>query len=362
MEPRPTGPQGILALLPFLVTGALSLVVMRAMRERGLDVTVACYQAGGSGYTPDLATDFASAGRLLDMSRHFGPEGLAVLERTIAERNVGLVLQIGAPRAYRQIPYLKRPDRSLCILDVLYNKVGHTLHHFLYEQCLDGVIVESEDMRRYVLDNSTKVDPRAHVVRSGIDLDRFVPAPRQPDRRGLVVGYLGRMSPEKNPLGFVRLAARLHTLLPPLSFRMFGEGPASDAVRAEILRSGAAEAIRFQGFAESTEQALAGLDVLVVPSKLDGRPNVIMEANACGVPVLGAPVGAIPEMIKPGRNGFLLSPENHEGFAEVLARWISQPQTLAALRISARSVAEARFDRRSMLNNYESLFRGLLSA
>lgn len=44
MEARPTGPQGILALLPFLVTGALSLTVLRAMRERGIDVTIAFYR------------------------------------------------------------------------------------------------------------------------------------------------------------------------------------------------------------------------------------------------------------------------------------------------------------------------------
>lgn len=272
------------------------------------------------------------------------------------------MLQIGSPRAYRQLPYVKQSARSLRIVDVLYNKVGHTLDHFLYERCFDGVIVETDDMRRYVLEHSAKPDPGVHVLRSGIDLGGFAPTPRTEDGPGLVVGYLGRMSSEKNPLGFVRLAERLRAVLPTLSFRMFGEGPMAKEVSAAIARSGAADAIRFDGFAASTAQALAGVDVLVVPSHLDGRPNAIMEANACGVPVLGAPVGGIPEMIEAGRNGFLLSPEDHDGFAAVLGRWLAEPQALGALRAAARSVAEERFDRSAMLDSYESLFRGLLAA
>ena len=360
MEARPSGTQSVLALLPFLVTGALSLNIFREMRRRGFDITVAFYQRGGVGYTFEPAEDFASAGRLLDMSRQHGQDALARLERTLDERHIELILQVGAPRAYRQLPYLKQCRRSLRILDTLYNKVGHTLDHFLYERCFDGVIVESEDMRRFVLDNSVKADPGVFVVESGIDLDLFVPPPSAPQTggKGLVVGYLGRMSPEKNPLGFVELAERLHAALPMLTFRMFGEGPLAEGVRARIAGSSAAGALCYEGYADSTKAALSRLDVLVVPSKVDGRPNVVMEANACGVPVFGAPVGGIPEMIEPGRNGFLIGPEQHGGIAEVLRRWVSDPASFAAIRSSSRIVAEARFDRRRMFDTYEAVFRG----
>ncbi len=363
MEARPSGTQNVLALLPFLVTGALSLGVFREMRRRGFDITIAFYQGGGGGYTADPAEDFASAGRLMDMSQYYGQGARAELERTIEERHIDLVLQVGAPRAYRQLPYLKQRRRSLRILDTLYNKVGHTLDHFLYEQCFDGVIVESEDMRRFVLENSIKTDPRVFVVESGVDLDLFAPPPSAPQAggKGLVVGYFGRMSPEKNPLGFVELAERLHVALPMLSFRMFGEGPLAEDVRARIARSSAAGAICYEGYADSTKMALDRLDVLVVPSKLDGRPNVVMEANACGVPVFGAPVGGIPEMIKPGLNGFLMGPAHHAGITEVLRRWVSDPMSFAAMRSSSRTVAETQFDRRRMLDTYEALFRSLLS-
>jgi glycosyltransferase involved in cell wall biosynthesis len=361
MDTRSDRPAGILALLPFLVTGALSLIVLRAMRERGLDITVAFHMRGGGGYTPDPAEDFAAAGRLIDLSDHQGPSGIEVLDGIVRKRRIGLLLQIGSPWAYRQLPYLKEAHPGLRLVDTLYNKIGHTRNHFLYEACLDGVIVESEDMRRYVLDCTAKPDPGVRLVESGIDLERFTPAappPRPPG--GLVVGYIGRMSPEKNPLGFVDLAEALHLRLPGLSFLMFGEGGMAEEVRARISASPAAGAIRYEGFVDHPSTALAQLDVLVVPSRIDGRPNVVMEANACGVPVLGAPVGGIPELIEPGRNGFVLAPGERDRIAAVLAGWAADPAVLARVRTECRAVAETRFDRRRMLDAYEAVFREFL--
>ena len=362
METRSSGSQGVLALLPFLVKGALSLDILRAMCVRGLDVCVAYYLAGGGGYTPDPCDDLRAEGRLVDMTASQSEGGIAALDAIVRERGIGLVLQIGSPWAYRQLPYLKMRNPGLRLVDTLYNKIGHTLNHFLFEACFDGVIVESQDMLRYVLACTTKREPRVRKVESGIDIERFAPPPsRRRKGVGLVVGYFGRMSPEKNPLGFVQLAERLHALLPSLSFCMFGEGSMTGEVRSRIDAGGAADAIRFAGYVDHPTTALAQMDVLVVPSKLDGRPNVVMEANACGVPVIGAPVGGIPELIESGRNGFLLGPEEHDSIAAVLSSWMSDSASFGRIQATCRATAEARFDRRRMLDAYEAVFREFLS-
>ncbi len=362
MQTRPADKQGILALLPFLVTGALSLAVLRAMLARGLDICVGFYLPGGSGYTPDPAEDLKSEGRLIDLSACHGEVGIAALDKIVRERCIGLVLQIGSPWAYRQLPYLKARHAGLRVVDTLYNKIGHTLNYFLYEACFDGVIVESEDMLQYIQACSAKSDPRVRKVESGIDVERFAHPPAAlRDGAGLVVGYFGRMSPEKNPLGFVELAERLHAVLPALSFCMFGEGNMTEDVRARITAGSAAGVIHFGGYVDHPTTALAQMDVLVVPSKLDGRPNVVMEASACGVPVIGAPVGGIPELIEPGSNGLILAPEDHSRIAGVLADWLKDAESFSSLRRSCRATAERRFDHRRMLDAYESVFREFLS-
>jgi glycosyltransferase involved in cell wall biosynthesis len=165
------------------------------------------------------------------------------------------------------------------------------------------------------------------------------------------------MSPEKNPIGFVALAEQLHQRMPELRFRMFGEGPQSEAVCARIQASAARAVISYAGFVVHPRDAFACMHVLVVPSCLDGRPTVVMEANACGVPVIGARVGGIPELIEPGLNGLVLGPSQLDEIAAAVAQWICQSARYEALRASCRATAEKRFDRNRMFDRYEDVFR-----
>ncbi len=361
MDSGQHGPRGIIALLPFLVKGALSLAVLRAMRERGLDITLACHAPEAVGYTRDPAADFEAENRLLDLSGKGTEPYLATLGQIIEERQVGLILQIGAPGAYRHLPYIKHFHAGLRVVDTLYNEIGHTVDHFLYETCLDGVIVESEHMRRFVAERSVKINPNIVLVKSGVDLAYHAPRPARSPREGLVLGYIGRMSPEKNPLGFVTIAEQLAPDHPGVSFLMYGEGGMSDQVNARIKASGLGSRLRFEGYVQDLRDALALIDALVVPSLTDGRPNIIMEANAFGRPVVAAPVGGIPELIEEGRNGYLVTPNDFARLSAILRCWEADPTALAALSSSSHEIAMARFDRCRMLTDYETAFRGFLS-
>jgi len=356
------GTRGVVALLPFLVKGALSLSVLRAMRTRGLDITLAHQWAAAPGYTTDPASDFAADDRLLDLSLKGGGGDLEALDAVIEARDVGLVLQIGAPGAYAMLPYLKERHPGLQIVDTLYNEVGHTVDHFLYENCLDAVIVESWHMSRFVERRSAKAGPRIAVVESGIDLEHYTPRSSGPARDDLVLGYIGRMSPEKNPLGFVKLAEQLAPDHPGVSFVLFGEGGMTDEVKARIAASGLDDRIRFEGYFDDVRDGLASIDALVVPSLVDGRPNIIMEANAFGRPVLATAVGGIPELIDNGRNGHLISLGDIDGVGSILRDWTTDRAGFAALAASSRDTALARFDRRRMLDAYEATFRSFLGS
>ena len=357
MDSQPARRLNILALLPFRAKGALSLAVLREMSERGHKVMVASYLDGGGGYTEDPCADFSAEGRLVDMTKSHGDEGIEVLNGLVRKERVDLVLQIGSPSAYSQLPYLKEMNPGLALVDTLYNPIGHTLNHFLVEACFDGVIVESRQMRDYVVGASAKPDPGVRIVENGIDLKRFVPSARKTGD-ALVIAYIGRMSWEKNPLAFVDLAERLHARLPAASWQLYGEGPMTREVRERVGASPIGGAIRYEGYLDNPTTRLARIDVVIVPSKADGRPNVVMEANACGIPVIGAPVGAIPELIEEGRNGFVLSPGDQERIGDLLAGWTADPASLDRLRATCRLVAEARFDQVKMFDAYEAAFRG----
>jgi len=347
---------GIVVLLPFLVEGALSLNVLRALRAKGADVAVVSCVEGGGGYIPDDAADFAAENRLIHLSSI--PQNLRKerLIRELERRGTRLVLQIGAFAVYPELPYVKEQLPGLRVVDILYNEVGHTLNHFLYESCFDGVIVESQQMASFVRHSTLKSDPLVRVVESGVDLNLFSPGQRRPVEGPLRIGYVGRLSPEKNPLGFIELFDRLAERLPRLKAIVAGEGPMGEEVRTRIAASPAAARLTYLGRVPAVTDALHAIDVLVVPSTLDGRPNIVMEANACGVPVIGAPVGGIPELIEEGVNGYLAAPSETDRIASWLRVWDEDPSLLAAIGLTSRKIAEARFDRRRMIADYAAAF------
>ncbi len=345
----------VLALLPFLVKGALSIDIFRALRARGVQIAVAFCDDASSIYEPDQMADFEATGDLIDLTSMVGAKRLGLIHDLVVDRKIDLVLQVGATDLYHLLPYLKERLPQVRIADILYNEFGHTLNHFLYEGCIDAVIVESDFMRAFVKRSSCKPSPSVEVVYSGVDLAEFSPSNRTADPR-LKIGYVGRMSDEKNPLGFIGLAEGLGRKNATLNFEMFGAGGDAAMVKARAAKSDIAERLTFHGFVAHSRDALRQLDVLILPSKFDGRPVILMEANACGVPVIAAPVGGIPEQVQDGISSFLIPPTDVDRIHALISEWQEAPQLLEVVKRAARTHAEQNFSREKMIARYEAAF------
>jgi glycosyltransferase involved in cell wall biosynthesis len=345
----------ILALLPFLVKGALSINIFRALKARGIEITVAFCDDASSVYEPDRLIDFEATGHLVDLCSITSAKRLERIHELIMGQRINLILQVGATDLYHLLPYWKERLPEVRIADILYNEVGHTLNHFMYEGCIDAVIVESDFMRDFVKRSSSRPFSRIEVAHSGVDLEEFLPNEKVSASR-LKVGYVGRMSDEKNPLGFIELAERLGGMNSELDFEMFGSGADAVLIKERVARSPLAQRLKYHGFVDHSRDALRQLDVLILPSKFDGRPVIVMEANACGVPVIAAPVGGIPELVCEGINGFLVSPTETERIRALLAKWQEQPQALHAMKLATRTHALQHFSREKMIERYAEIF------
>jgi glycosyltransferase involved in cell wall biosynthesis len=351
----------IVALVPFLAIGDLTVAIMRALLARRGGVAIAFCSKECGCYIADPMEDFAAEGRLIDLSSMHPRHYHDYLRREFAARGTRLVLQIGADSAYPALPRLKESDPSLKLVDILHDEIGHTRDHFLYQNCFDGVIVESEYMRRFVERGTLTRGRNIRIIEGGVDLNYFTPGARVSAPGCLQVGYVGDMSAENDPISFIDLAERLATRLPGVQFSMVGEGSLSEDVERRIVASPMQDWLQHRRCIPEVRNALRALDVLIVPSRLDVRTNVIMEASACGVPVIASPVGSIPELINEGCNGLLASPDDVDRIAEILRAWLlDYSVALAAMRQSCRAVAEARFDRNRMLDGYSAIFEDLV--
>ena len=141
---------------------------------------------------------------------------------------------------------------------------------------------------------------------------------------------------------------------------MTGAGPLERAVRRRA--AGLSEdSFTFLGVVDDIGAHLASLDVLVLPSTLDGRPVVVLEALAFGVPVIASRVGGLPALVHDGETGFLVEPGNTREIAEHLRRLADDPVELERLKRGARVFAEDNLDVEVMNAAYEQALHRLTS-
>lgn len=165
----------------------------------------------------------------------------------------------------------------------------------------------------------------------------FVAIPVPASARPLpgTVAFVGRMSPEKGPDLFVRLAAAA----PGPEYLAFGDGPERSACEAA-----AGGGVRFMGMRDGMADEWPGIGLLAITSRAEGLPLAALEAMANGVPVLAFAVGGLPDAIEDGVTGWLVPPGDVAAMADRVGRWAAlSPHDRQAMSRAARARAEREF-------------------
>jgi glycosyltransferase involved in cell wall biosynthesis len=152
--------------------------------------------------------------------------------------------------------------------------------------------------------------------------------------------YAGRLSPEKGVDVLVRAAAAAGVPL-----EVIGDGPERERLAALADALGASRT-RFLGHRTAAEvhERMRNASVTVMPSRgYENMPMAVLESFACGVPVIGAGHGGIPELIRPGVDGDLFPPGDHAALAEVLAHLTGDPDRALEMGRQARRKVEEDF-------------------
>jgi glycosyltransferase involved in cell wall biosynthesis len=174
------------------------------------------------------------------------------------------------------------------------------------------------------------------LMTRGVDASLFTPARRRRTTGEFRVGYVGRLSPEKD----VRLLAALEAALArdgaaPFRIVVVGDGSERPWLEARLSRA------EFTGVLEGTTlaEAYANLDVLVFPSETDTYGNVVLEALASGVPAIVTPRGGPRLLVDDGVSGFVA--KGAAGFADAVLTLMRDPARHAVMRTAARLRGEA---------------------
>lgn len=184
------------------------------------------------------------------------------------------------------------------------------------------------------------------LMQRGVDTELFNPARRlrEPQDDALVLGYVGRLSIEKNVGLLGGLERELHARgVTNIRFRIIGHGAEESALRKSLTNAEFPGVLR----GEDLAAACAGMDLFVFPSETDTFGNVVLEALASGVPAIVTHGGGPKFIVRDGETGLIRQPYE---FADAIATLAADPDRLHAMRLAARSYAlqcswDAVFDR-----------------
>ena len=228
----------------------------------------------------------------------------------------------------------------------------------------------SEETTRIGLDARIGRRSDYRLIRSGIPLQRFHPDARSGrtmrERLGLssaqvVVGSVGRLTPQKNPLDFVKLAAMVRDGFENVTFIYVGDGPMRAAVEAEARRLGMERTLRILGVRDDVPQLLRAMDVFVLVSLWEGLPRVVPQALASGVPVLAYQTGGIAEAVIEGKNGHLFPRGDLRGMAERLSALVASPSLRREMSRAASEGFDSSFSEDQMITDLECLYDEMLA-
>ncbi|HSQ27163.1 MAG TPA: glycosyltransferase family 4 protein [Anaerolineales bacterium] len=238
------------------------------------------------------------------------------------------------------------------------------LERWMADSCQALIAVSQKDIQKG-LQASIGRPQQYHLIRSAIPMEQFDPAhyDRQIIRQSLgipddavVVGNIGRFSPQKNPLDWVRVASLIAAREEKAFFLLVGDGPMRAEVEEHLDQTGIRKRTILTGLRRDIPQLLAAMDIFLITSLWEGLPRVIPQAMAMGLPVLANSADGVQEIIQNGENGYLFQAGEIEQMAEVCVQLMHDPDQRMDLGQRGRESVLQAFDLQRMIEQITALY------
>lgn len=226
-----------------------------------------------------------------------------------------------------------------------------------------AVIVQNWDDMKWLIDLGIESN-RIYLIRgSGVEVNRFAPTP-EPDGKPVVL-LASRMLWDKGVGEFVAAARNLKQRGLAARFVLVGDpDPANPAsISPSLLESWHAEGvIEWWGHRNDMAQVFAQSHLVCLPSYREGLPKVLLEAAACGRPIVATDVPGCREIVRHGENGLLVPPRNAEALAEAVETLLCDPVLRKRMQARGREIAVTEFSEQVVIQETLRVYRELLGS
>lgn len=351
-------------ILAFLDTGILSgparqlIAAIPPLRARGYDVRPVIYQSGSSSTDFQRSLDDAGIGyaKLYYRTRRDLLSGQLV--EALVEREQPHIIQTHNFRPALGVYLSRRATRALPWIAFYHGhtledwkvRVYNSIERLLLQRSDVLVTVAERQRRRFPFARRLETIPNAVLPGTRRELSR---RPFQAGQSAkFVFGYIGRFSHEKGVDVLLRAFARVPGR-DAFALRLVGDGPDEAMLRRLAEELGVDHEVEFLGRLASADAFLEAIDVLVLPSRSEGMPNVLLEAAAKDVPMIATDVGDVRRILSSVHAGTVVPADNVSALTSALTdafRLSDDPQGVRAREaIVAEFGLERRIDRLAVL-------------
>jgi glycosyltransferase involved in cell wall biosynthesis len=230
-----------------------------------------------------------------------------------------LALSLGSSTAQGRAPRLVASRR------VDFHLKGNSFSRWKYRQ-VDAFIAASEAIRQTLVADGVPAE-RAVTVHEGIDVDHVVAAPPVNVHEAFwlphqapVVGNVAALVPHKGQRYLVDAAHLVVQTVPDARFIILGEGELREHLEKQVHEHHLEKHVLLPGFRTDVLGCIKGFDLFVMSSVTEGLGTSLLDAMACGRPIVATRAGGIPEIVEDGVNGALVPPRDAASLAAAIVR------------------------------------------
>jgi glycosyltransferase involved in cell wall biosynthesis len=268
-------------------------------------------------------------------------------------------------KALFHIPVVVTPHSSGPRGDVqrLKRKLFGSWRMSLFRRWVDAFIVISTDISQELAQAEIPAN-RCHFIPNGVDIDRYQPSStgergKQRARLGinekeLLAVFTGRLVPLKRVEDLLGAWLGVRSHFPAARLLILGSGP-----QEKVLRARAGEGVNFLGNVGNVVEYLKVADLFVLPSSIEGLSVALLEAMACGLPVLATSVGGNVDLIKHAQNGWLVPPGQIVALQAAIIRLLGDGELRARLGSQARQTVMHQYGLEQMVDSLMDVYQNL---
>ena len=317
----------------------------------------------------------------LNLKKRVSVNNIKRLSEIIRERKINIIHSQGGRTDFYARMAAKMLKQKVKVVSTIQMPVEgfdvSTLRKGIYrffdrfsERYVDRFIVVSEVLRKTLVSNHRIPSDNVFKIYNGIELNEYQPGNSDESFKRIrkeynigedvfLIGAVGRMVWQK---GFEYLIEAIPDIvrdIPDANFLFVGDGPLRQKLEALSEELRVRDNVIFAGFRSDIKEILSAIDILVIPSLLEGFPMVTLEAMAMAKPIVATNIDGITEQIRDGVDGILVPPKDPSALAEAVMRILNDKELARSIGLAARKKVEQEFSVEKMVAETEKVYQSL---